>query len=120
METPLKTATRLLLALEDLVSREAVVLRSTNYLEAVTIQERARPLILELARLANQPGVADLKPRVDALMEQRIASWHYIDANLGRMQDELARINEARVRLARFAPVYGARGAKPSRLNAAA
>jgi hypothetical protein len=120
METPLKTAQRLLVALEDLVSQESVLLRSTNYLEAVTIQERAGPLVHELARLADQPGVAALKPRVDALMEIRMESWHYIDANLNRMQQELARIKEARVRLARIAPVYGANGIRRNRLNAAA
>jgi hypothetical protein len=121
METPLKTATRLLRALEDLVSRESVLLRSTNYLEAVTIQERAGPLFRELARLADQPGVSALKPRVDALVERRMESWHHIDANLARMQGELARINEARGRLARIAPVYGARLTKErARFNAAA
>jgi hypothetical protein len=53
-------------------------------------------------------------------MEIRMESWHYIDANLNRMQQELARINEARVRLARIAPVYGANGIRRNRLNAAA
>jgi len=120
METPLQTAQRLLAALEDLVARESVLLRTTNYLEAVTIQERAGPLVQELARLADQPGVDSLKERVAALMAIRMESWHYIDANLDRMQQELARINEARARLGRIAPVYAARGAKFSRLNAAA
>ncbi|MBI2510766.1 MAG: hypothetical protein HYV96_02200 [Opitutae bacterium] len=120
METPLQTALRLLSALEDLAGQEAVLLRSLDLVEAVQISERAAPLIEKLCALSIDPGVAALRPRVEELVAQRRRNAVLLDSHLARLQGELRRIDEARSRLARVAPVYG--GAMPveSRLNTAA
>ncbi len=121
MDTPRQTAIRLLSALEDLVCCESALLRSMSFDDAVTIQERASPLVHELARLADCPGVASLKPRVAALIERRVESWRLLDGHLARLQSKLGEVHAARSRLARVGPVYGARRpAAEVRLNTAA
>ncbi|MBI5423556.1 MAG: hypothetical protein HZA32_05675 [Opitutae bacterium] len=121
METPLQTAQRLLTALEDLASQESVLLRSLDLVEAVQISERAAPLVEKLCTLAVDPTVALLRPRVEELVAQRRRNAVLLDSHLARLQGELRRIDEARSRLARVAPVYS--GGAPlveSRLNTAA
>ena len=121
METPVQTAVRLLSALEDFSAQEANLLRTMDFVEAVAVQERAFPLVRMLAELANEPGVAALKPQVAALLARREQNRHFIDAQLARLQSELRRIDEARIRLARLAPAYaGAAGQPSARLNSAA
>jgi len=121
METPVQTAVRLLSALEDFASQEANLVRTMDFVEAVAVQERAFPLVRLLAELAEDPGVAALKPQVAALLARREQNRHFIDAHLERLQSELRRIDEARARLARLAPAYGAgAGHQSARLNSAA
>jgi hypothetical protein len=123
MSTPFQTAQRLLSALEDLASQESVLLRSLDLIEAVQISERAAPLVERLcAIIAESPEVAPLRPRVEELVAQRRRSAVLLDSHLERLQGELRRIDEARTRLARVAPVYGGGTTPPleSRLNTAA
>lgn len=120
METPLQTAQRLLSALEDFASQEAVLLRSLDLVEAVQISERAAPLVEKLCSLAIDPGVSSLRPRVEELVAQRRRNAVLLDAHLARLQGELRRIDEARLRLSRVAPVYGGMAPVESRLNTAA
>ena len=122
METPAQTAVRLLAALEDLALREQANLRNLDLVEAVEMIERAAPLVERLAELAADPAVATLRPRVEAFLEQRRQSAALIDAHLARLQSELRRVDEARQRLARVAPVYSPKTilSRPSRLSTAA
>jgi hypothetical protein len=121
METPLQTATRLLAALEDLTAQESILLRTLDFVDAVAVQERAAPLVDQLSALAIHPEVSSLRPKVLGLVERRQQSRHFLDAQLGRLQSELRRIDEARSRLARVAPVYvGAPRTVNSKLNTAA
>lgn len=106
METPLQTAARLLTALEDLTAQESVLLRTLDFVDAVAIQERAAPLVDQLSALAIHPEVASLRPKVEGLVERRLKSRHFLDAQLGQLQAELRRIDEARTRLSRVAPAY--------------
>lgn len=121
METPLQTALRLLDVLEDLACQESANLRNLDLVEAVEVTERAAPVVLRLAELATDPTVASLRPRVAALLEQRRQSASLLDAHLARLQSEMRRVDEARNRLAKVAPVYSA-GILPvqARLNTAA
>lgn len=122
MATAHQTAQRLLAALEDLAGQEAVLLRSLDLVEAVQISERAAPLVEKLCALATDPDLADLRPRVEDLVAQRRRNAVLLDSHLARLQSELRRIDEARSRLARVAPVYNG-GTLPvleSRLNTAA
>lgn len=123
MSTPLQIAQRLLTALEDLASQESVLLRSLDLVEAVQISERAAPLVEQLcALIAESPEVAPLRGRVEELVAQRRRSAVLLDSHLARLQAELHRIDEARNRLARVAPVYSGGSPAPieSRLNTAA
>jgi hypothetical protein len=106
METPLQTAVRLLGALEDLTAQESVLLRTLDFADAVAIQERAAPLVDQLAVLAVHPEVALLRAKVTGLVERRLQSRHFLDVHLVHLQSELRRIDEARTRLSRVAPAY--------------
>lgn len=122
MSDALKTARRLLASLEDLASQEAVLLRSLDLVEAVQISERAAPLVEKLCQLAADPDLAALRPRIEELVHQRRSNAVLLDSHLARLQTELRRIDEARSRLSRVAPVYngGVAPAFESRLNTAA
>ena len=121
METPLQTATRLLTALEDLTAQESVLLRTLDFVDAVAIQERAAPLVDQLAALAIHPEVAELRAKVKGLVDRRQQSRFFLDAQLGRLQSELRRIDEARSRLTKVAPAYmTASRLVESKLNTAA
>lgn len=120
MESPLQTAQRLLSALEDLASQESILLRSLDLVEAVQISERAAPLVEKLCALAIDPSVAELRPRVEEIVSQRRRNAVLLDSHLERLQGELRRIDEARTRLSRVAPVYSSAAPTESRLNTAA
>jgi hypothetical protein len=121
METPLQTATRLLTALEELAAQESILLRTLDFVDAVAVQERAAPLVDQLSALAVHPEVASLRAKVLSLVERRQQSRHFLDAQLGRLQSELRRIDEARTRLTRVAPAYvGTARLVNSKLNTAA
>lgn len=122
METPVETATRLLVALDDLALQEGALLRSLDVVEAVQVAERAAPLVEKLCALSNDPGLTQLRPRIMDLVQQRRCNATLLDAHLARLQSELRRIDEARTRLARVAPVYGSESgaSASSRLNTAA
>jgi hypothetical protein len=120
METSLQTAIRLLSALEDFAEQEGNLLRTLDFIDAVSIQERAAPLVQRLGELAAFPEVSALRPRVAELLARREQNRHFLDAQLERLQKELRRVEEARQRLAVVAPAYRAAAAPTSRLNAAA
>ena len=121
METPSQTAQRIITALEEFARQESVLLRSLDLVEAVQISERAAPLVQRLCELAGHPEVAGLRPRVEELVAFRRRQATLLDAHLARLQRELHRINDARVRLSRVAPAYGGpTAATESRLNTAA
>jgi hypothetical protein len=121
METPLQTAARLLGALREMAEQETVLVRSLDLVEAAQISERMAPLVARLCELATEPAVAVLRGAVREFLGERQRSLALIDAHLARLQDELRRVDEARHRLARVAPVYSSGIIAPeSRLNTAA
>lgn len=124
MTPRMQRARRLLTALEVLAGQEAVLVRSLDLEEALQIAERASPLVDEICALAAEPEVAELRPQVEALIALRQRSAALLEVHLGRVQDELRRVDEARRRLTRTAPAYqraaGADAPAESRLNTAA
>jgi len=122
VESPYTKAVRLITALEEMAGQENILLRSLDLVEAVQICERAAPLVDTLCALAADPGVATLQSRIGELVAARRRNATMLDAHLARLQQELRRIDEARVRLARVTPAYGSTAAAPaeSRLNTAA
>lgn len=125
MEMPFEKAVRLLSSLEDLVAQEGTLLRGFEISETAQVSElagRVAPLVLALGALEADPLVARLRPRIAALLARRQANVAILDSHLARLHAELCRCHEARGRLIRVAPVYGAGPAAPieSRFNAAA
>jgi hypothetical protein len=120
METTLQTARRLLAALEELAAQEAILFRTLEFTEAVAVQERATPLVRRLGELAEEPGIGELRPRVTALLARREQSFHFLQTQIERLHLEARRIEEARARLTRMAPVYAADRYGGRRLNVAA
>ncbi len=121
METPGQTATRLLTALEELVMEETTLIRTMDFIEAVEVRERSSPLVEKLCALAVDREVAALRPRVSALLARWSQNHHFLDTQLVRLQGELNRVTEARLRLRRVVPAYvGATAVPESRLNTAA
>lgn len=121
MQTPFHTANRLLTALEELVMEETTLIRTMDFIEAVTVREQSGPLVEKLCALAGDAGVAGLRPRVMALLDRWGQNHHFLDQQLERLQGELNRVNEARGRLRRVVPAYlGQTVASVPRLNTAA
>lgn len=125
METPSAKADRLLTALEDLAGQEGTLLRSPGLSEAeqlAALADRAAPLVQELGALMNDPFVSHWRPRVKALMVRRLVNSALLDAQVTRLQTDMRRIDEARGRIARMAPVYtsGSPALAQTRLNSAA
>ena len=124
MSPRIQRAQRLLAALEELASQESVLVRSLDLVEAMQIGERAAPLVEEVCALATEADVAELRPQIEALVARRQRSAELLEVQLGRVQEELRRVDEARRRLTRTAPAYqrGTTGDAPSapRLNTAA
>lgn len=124
METPLATAKRLLVALEELVLDETILIRTRDFSGAVEIRVRANELIEKFCSLASEPSVEALRPRVHALIERCNQNQLFVEEQRAQLQGELDRVNEAHGRLRQFAPVYkgypGPRPGSESRLNTAA
>lgn len=131
METYLETATRLLTALEDLVVQETVLIRTMDFVEAVEVRERAAPIVEKLCALAadlpgpdtRDPFALAFRERLADLLDRGSQNYHFLEAQLQRLQSELDRVTEARGRLKHLAPAYQAyrrTGAAESRLNTAA
>lgn len=122
METPLATATRLLSALEDLITQETVLIRTMDFIDAVQVRERAAPFVEKLCELAPLPAVETLRPRIDGLLERSSQNYHFLEGQLTKLQHELNRVGEARGRLRSVAPAYklGRTVTAESRLNTAA
>ncbi len=121
METPFKSATRLLVALDELVGEETALIRTMDFVEAVAVRERTAPLVELLCSLAADAEVMRLQPRVHALLERWSQNHHFLETQLVRLQAELNRVTEARLRLRRVVPAYiGSAAAPESRLNTAA
>lgn len=121
METPYQSATRLLVALDELLGEETALIRTMDFVEAVAVRERTAPLVERLCSLAADADVMRLQPRVYALLERWSQNHHFIENQLVRLQAELSRVSEARQRLRRVVPVYiGSAVPTESRLNTAA
>lgn len=121
METPVQTASRLLIALDELVQEEIALIRTMDFVEAVGVRERTAPLVEMLCSLAEDPQVAGLQAKVTALLDRWSQNHHFLETQLARLQIELNRVNEARLRLRRVVPAYIRHGVVPeSRLNTAA
>ncbi len=121
MEPPFQSATRLLVALDELLGEETALIRTMDFVEAVAVRERMAPIVELLCSLAADPEVVRLQPRVQTLLGRWSQNHHFLENQLVRLQAELNRVTEARLRLRRVVPAYiGSAAASESRLNTAA
>ncbi|MEO7414865.1 MAG: hypothetical protein ABIZ81_16085 [Opitutaceae bacterium] len=108
METPDQQFGRVLLALEDLVAQETLLLKTQDLAPLRSLQARIAPLV---TFLVDHASAADgpLRQRVSALIAQRGNSEQWLAEQFERVKEELQKIQESRQRVARVAPAYGYR-----------
>lgn len=101
--------------------QETLLIRTMDWVEVGTVQERTAPVVARLCALAEQAGVEVLRPRMADLIERRRQNHHFLDTQLQRLRGELDRITTASGRLRQVVPAYrgGALAGEP-RLNTAA
>lgn len=112
MKTPAASFVRLLGALEDLAAQEDMLLATEDYAAVVRTQERAAPLVDELARLGAAAITSDLRPRLQALLERRERSQVRLAAQIAQTRDALLRTQSKQRRISQVAPAYGNHGAR--------
>jgi hypothetical protein len=120
METPLQSGSRLLAALDELWTQEATLLRAREFTRACAVLERAAPLVQEICRLASDSRMPSLRPEVAALLERREQNRLILEEQITQMRRRMRHVEEARCRLGRVAPAYGAAARAETRLHTAA
>ncbi len=118
MATHAHTCARLLTALEDLVSQEAVLLRAADYSGVLATQERAAPLVERLAALATTADAA-VRMRVAAVTALRSRSLEWLAGEMARVRTELSEMAASERQVARVAPVYMSNASPRQRLRVA-
>ena len=106
MSTPPDSCARILVALEELVRQENVLLQAGEVAAVVEIQSRTEPLV---AFLATQEGQleADARARIIALHAMRTQSLASLSAQMARNRTELRAISGRQRVIAQVAPAYG-------------
>jgi hypothetical protein len=106
METPARKASRLLLALDELIAQEGMYLRAGYFDLAVETRERAEPLVQELVAMADMPGVSDYRPQVKALLENSDRHAAFIQEKLKELGAEIRRTDQALHLAHQMVPAY--------------
>jgi hypothetical protein len=112
------TADRLIGALRDLMSREAVAARAGSGTRVRALQERIEPLVALLARIASEPSVSYLSRDIADLVETRRQNRLLMQQSLMRLRMEIESKNETLGRLRRVRPAYQSASPVARRLNA--
>ena len=120
METPAQTATRLLGALQELTGQEGMYLRGGYYDLAADVRRRTAPLVEQLAALAGQPGLPDVRAEVRALVELSERHAAFMREKMSELGAEIRRTDQARQRVAQVVPAYGQPAAPAPKRFAAA
>lgn len=106
METSVQQAARLLVALDEMIELEHGLLRGAAYDAATELRERAGPLVRRLVELSSLPGVGELAPRVNAVVERSTRHAALLQEKMEELGAEIRRTDQARHRAAQLAPVY--------------
>lgn len=107
MEAPQQTFTRLVGALDDLVTREAATLAERDFEGACEIQRRTGPLVDAIAQLGSEVADAVARARVAGLLARRQHSIDFLETQLATAREELMAVQESTMRVNQIAPVYG-------------
>ena len=105
METPGRQFERLLLALEDLIAQEELMLHAEEFAAVPPLQARAAPIIERLIALAGSVE-SPLRERVVALVERRGRSEEILTREMNRVREELTAMQTSRQRVAQMMPAY--------------
>jgi len=114
METPAQTCARIITALEDLAAQEAAALETRDFTAAITIQDRAAPLVEHLATYAGEITDPALRARIAAVHARRDRTGEWLAEQISRVRQQLHDLEAGQRRVAQVAPAYG-RGAGASR-----
>jgi hypothetical protein len=97
---------RVVNALEDFASQEELLMRAEDYAGVAAVQERMDPLVAFLVgRMA--AANAALRQRIASFVARRDRTAQYLATEVGKIRDELTRLELSRRRVARVAPAYG-------------
>lgn len=108
MHGPAPAFLRLLGALEELSVQEARHVTDEDYAAVRQVQERAAPLVTELARLgAGAADAATARPRLAALLERRQQCQDRLARQIARVREALLCTQAHQRRVAQVAPAYG-------------
>jgi hypothetical protein len=113
-----QSAERIVSALRDLLSREAVAARAGSGLRVRAIQARTKPLVEALNGMSALAVSSRLKQAVADLAETRRRNLFLMKEAVGRIRREMNSRSVALARIRRIGPVYRSRTAVASRLNA--
>lgn len=117
MNAPIETADRLVAALRDLLSREAVAARSGSASRVRAIQARISPLVVALSKMLSQLS-PDLKEDVAELVEARRQNTLLMKEALLQIRSNIKATSEALGRVRKVGPAYRRGTAVASRLYA--
>ncbi len=101
-----QTFTRLLTALEDLITQEGVLLRAADFPGVLATQQRCAPLVDRLVGLATHADTA-VRTRIAAIITRRAEGMELLAEEIARTRVELSEMQASQHRAARLAPVYG-------------
>jgi hypothetical protein len=113
-----QAADRIVAALQDLLSREAVAARAGSGLRVRKVQERITPLLESLARMAAPSLSPSIDESIAGLADTRRQNVLLMQNALRRIGREIDSRAKALERVRRVSPAYAARTPVASRLNA--
>ncbi len=117
--SPAGTGERLVAALGDLLSREAVEAMAGAGLRVRALQARIEPLVTALSELAEESSQKHLSGAIRGLGEKRRRNELLMHESLVRLRGEIDSRTRKLERLRRVRPVYGKQNAVATRLNVA-
>ncbi len=114
METPAKKVARLLTALESLIEPQFRLLAARDFKNFQEAQERAQPVVVEIAALLRQPGVREQllpsqRKKGEALVHRQAEILAELAATKTAFRHQLSLISGLQARLSRYRNAYGAR-----------
>jgi hypothetical protein len=105
MESAAQKCARLVVALEQLVAVEAVLLVERDHEKLSELQERTSPIVAQLTELAPLAST-ETRDRILAVVARRVQHDVCFSEHTTRLEAELRDCREARSRLTNFAPAY--------------
>jgi hypothetical protein len=106
VETPFQCASRLLVALDELVGQEGMYLRASSFELAAGMRNRTEPIVARLVDLAHFPGVAELRSKVVSIVERSARHSAILEEKMTEFRAEIRRTDQARHRTNQLAPAY--------------